>query len=135
MNALYYEDLVVGMSCGCGNPQCNKKAEWLHARCHIKSGLMVTFTENILFINCNTCKTSVVNLYYDSITNYKRINISHKNETTFLFSEFGECSTPECSINMGLEVRFDNYQILLYCHKCKELVATVTIRKRESTGG
>lgn len=135
MNGMYLEDLVTTLSCGCSNPGCNKIAEWIHARCHKKSGLKVEFTDNIMSTSCYTCNAPIVPLFYDSMKMFKKIDLSSSEDTITFFFELPECPTPKCSLNMGLDVRYKDENIFLYCHTCKELVASVTVTKRGIIGG
>ena len=59
---VYLEELTSLMKCGCSQPGCTKKAEFLHARCHPESGLEVRFTDDYLELRCNKCKEFIIKI-------------------------------------------------------------------------
>lgn len=58
-DGIYAEELAGMLACGCGNPDCNAVAEWLHARCHREAGLDLRFMDGIIEIYCHVCKKPV----------------------------------------------------------------------------
>ena len=57
MDAVTADELAGMLACGCGKSDCNKVAEWLHAKCHIEAGLDVKFADGAIELYCHTCKT------------------------------------------------------------------------------
>jgi len=56
------EDLDRIMRCGCGSIGCDHAAQFLHAKCHINSGLTARYVDGILHLSCAECGTPVVNV-------------------------------------------------------------------------
>ena len=62
MKTLYSEDLAALLSCGCGQPGCTDIGEYIHARCHIASGLDARYVDGILELSCRECKRPIINI-------------------------------------------------------------------------
>lgn len=69
MSILYLEDLnEIFNNCNCGIPGCTHKPEFIHARCHIDSGLDVKVLKNSLELSCRECKKLVCEIAIASKT-------------------------------------------------------------------
>lgn len=55
MRVMYRKDLDSVFDKGCGNPECNCKASYVHPKCHIGAGCNVRYEEGILYISCREC--------------------------------------------------------------------------------
>jgi len=73
MRVLCKEELDAAMQCGCGEPGCTAKAEYLHAACHMESGLEVRYVDGIMEIRCNECKKPVVAVAIADIESYRNL--------------------------------------------------------------
>jgi len=130
MRPLYKEELDQLMTCGCGEPGCKNKAEWLHARCHTKSGIQVKYGYGFVNISCMECGRLIVELYYDKIALHKNISIE-ANKVKVEIPSYKECPTPKCSPKTGYDIRYVRGKLELYCNRCKEFVRYVYISKKK----
>ena len=58
-DGLYAEELAGMLACGCGKPDCNAVAEWLHSKCHPHEGLDIRFLDGVVEMYCHVCKETV----------------------------------------------------------------------------
>lgn len=62
LDGVYAEELAGMLACGCGNPGCNERAEWLIPKCHKDGGLALRFMDGLIEVYCHVCKQPVVAL-------------------------------------------------------------------------